>query len=57
MMDAAAIGDIFVSVSGCKDGITLEQFEHMNDGAIVSNAGHFNVESVMEALDRCADEI
>lgn len=54
MMDAAAIGDIFVSVTGCKDVITLEHCEHMKDGAIVSNAGHFNVEIDMEALDRCA---
>ena len=50
MMDAAAIGDIFVSVTGCKDVITLEHCEHMKDGAIVSNAGHFNVEIDMEAL-------
>ena len=57
MMDAAAIGDIFVSVTGCKDVITLEHCERMKDGAIVSNAGHFNVEIDMEALDRCADKI
>ena len=57
MMDAVAIGDIFVSVTGCKDVITLEHCERMKDGAIVSNAGHFNVEIDMEALDRCADEI
>ena len=57
MMDAATIGDIFVSVTGCKDVITLEHCERMKDGAIVSNAGHFNVEIDMEALDRCADEI
>ena len=57
MMDAAAIGDIFVSVTGCKDVITLEHCERMKYGAIVFNAGHFNVEIDMEALDRCADEI
>ena len=57
MMDAAAIGDIFVSGTGCKDVITLEHCERMKDGVIVSNAGHFNVEIDMEALDRCADEI
>ena len=57
MMDAAAIGNIFVSVTGCKDVITLEHCERMKDGAIVSNAGHFNVEIDMEALNRCADEI
>ena len=57
MDEAARYGDIFVTVTGCKDVITLEHCEHMKDGAIVSNAGHFNVEIDMEALDRCADEI
>lgn len=56
MEDAAKIGDIFVSVTGCKDIITLEHCNLMKDGAIVSNAGHFNVEIDMEALERCADE-
>ena len=56
MADAARIGDIFVSVTGCKDIITLEHFDLMKDGAILSNAGHFNVEIDMEALERCADE-
>lgn len=56
MEDAAKIGDIFVSVTGCKDIITLEHCNLMKDGAILSNAGHFNVEIDMEALERCADE-
>lgn len=56
MEDAAKIGDIFVSVTGCKDIITLEHCNLMKDGAIVSNAGHFNVEIDMEALERCSDE-
>ena len=56
MAEAARIGDIFVSVTGCKDIITLEHFNLMKDGAILSNAGHFNVEIDMEALERCADE-
>ena len=56
MAEAARIGDIFVSVTGCKDIITLEHFNLMKDGAILSNAGHFNVEIDMEAWERCADE-
>lgn len=56
MDEAAKIGDIFVSVTGCRDVITLEHCNRMKDGAIVTNAGHFNVEIDMEALDRCADE-
>lgn len=56
MAEAARIGDIFVSVTGCKDIITLEHFNLMKDGTILSNAGHFNVEIDMEALERCADE-
>ena len=54
MMDAAAIGDIFVSVTGCKDVITLEHCERMKDGAIVSNAGHFNVEVDVQWLEENA---
>lgn len=56
MDEAARIGDIFVSVTGCKDIITLEHCNLMKDGAILSNAGHFNVEIDMDALERCADE-
>lgn len=56
MEEAAKLGDIFVSVTGCKDIITLEHCNLMKDGAILSNAGHFNVEIDMEALERCADE-
>lgn len=56
MDEAARIGDIFVSVTGCKDIITLEHCNLMKDGVILSNAGHFNVEIDMDALERCADE-
>lgn len=56
MEEAAKLGDIFVSVTGCKDIITLEHCNLMKDGAILSNAGHFNVEIDMDALERCADE-
>lgn len=57
MAKAAEVGDIFVSVTGCRDVITLEDCNRMKDGAILSNAGHFNVEIDMEGLARCADEV
>ncbi|MBE5760633.1 MAG: adenosylhomocysteinase [Clostridiales bacterium] len=44
MDDAAPIGDIFVTVTGCKDVIVKRHFEAMKDGAIMANAGHFDVE-------------
>lgn len=44
MNDAAKIGDIFVTVTGCCDVITKEHFAVMKDGAILSNAGHFDLE-------------
>jgi adenosylhomocysteinase len=44
MDDAAALGDIFITVTGCLDVIRREHFEKMKDGALLSNAGHFDVE-------------
>ena len=43
MSDAASLGDIFVTVTGCKDVITTRDFWKMKDGAICCNAGHFDV--------------
>ena len=54
MRDAARIGEIFCSVTGCKDVMGAEHFALMRDGAILSNAGHFNVEIDMEALEKTA---
>jgi adenosylhomocysteinase len=50
MTEAASIGDVFVTVTGDKHVITREHFEKMKNGAIVANAGHFNVEIDLEAL-------
>ena len=50
MKDAARCGDIFVTVTGCAGVITAEHFETMKDGAILTNAGHFDVEVDMAAL-------
>jgi adenosylhomocysteinase len=44
MDDAAALGDIFVTATGCKDVITRRHFEKMRHDAIVANSGHFDVE-------------
>lgn len=48
--EAAKIGDIFVTVTGCKDVITKEHMRLMKDGAILANAGHFNVEIDVKGL-------
>ena len=44
MSEAAKIGDIFVTVTGCKDVIVKEHFEVMKDGVVMCNSGHFDVE-------------
>ena len=44
MAQAASLGDIFVTVTGCEDVITREHFMLMKDGAICCNAGHFDCE-------------
>jgi adenosylhomocysteinase len=54
MDEAAPLGDIFVTVTGNRDVITLEHFDAMKDGAIVANAGHFNVEVQVEELQAYA---
>ena len=54
MSDAASLGDIFVTVTGCKDVITTRDFWKMKDGAICCNAGHFDVEVAVSALREVA---
>ena len=53
--DAARRGDIFVTVTGDKHVLRAEHFEVMRDGAIIANAGHFNVEVDVPALEAMAD--
>ncbi len=57
MSEAAEIGDIFVTVTGCKDVLTKEHFDRMKSGAMLSNAGHFNVEINLDDLAVGAEEI
>ncbi len=54
MEDAAKIGDFFVTVTGNKGIIRKEHFLEMKDGTVLANAGHFNVEIDMEALEEIA---
>jgi len=54
MAAAAPIGDIFLTVTGNKSVIRKEHFRRMKDGAIVANAGHFNVEIDIPALEALA---
>ena len=54
--EAAPLGDVFVTVTGCKDVITRQHFEKMKDGAICCNAGHFDVEiNLVQLADMATD--
>ena len=54
MEDAAPLGDFFVTVTGCSRVITENSFLRMHEGAILSNAGHFDVEVDMAGLKQLA---
>ena len=49
-VEAASQGDVFVTVSGNKHVLRSEHFELMKDGAILANAGHFNIEIDLPGL-------
>lgn len=51
MEQAAPKGDFFITVTGCKNVIESKHFMKMKSGAILSNAGHFNVEIAMDQLE------
>lgn len=57
MAEAAAIGDVFVTVTGNKHIIREEHFVVMKDGAIVCNSGHFDIEIDLEALKTLSTDI
>lgn len=44
LIEASPLGDFFIAVTGCKKVLAKENFELMKDGAILSNAGHFDIE-------------
>jgi adenosylhomocysteinase len=56
MLDAAKIGDIFVTSTGDCNVLDRAHFEVMKDGAVVANSGHFNVEINIPALEKMAVE-
>ncbi|MCL2678766.1 MAG: adenosylhomocysteinase [Dehalococcoidia bacterium] len=55
MAQAAAVGDVFVTVTGNKHVIGREIFPLLKDCAIISNSGHFNVEIDIPALEMLAE--
>lgn len=57
MREAAKVGDLFVTLTGCRDVLTREYFEVMKDGALLANSGHFDVEINKEDLAALATEI
>jgi adenosylhomocysteinase len=59
-LDAAERGDVFVTVTGSRDVLRREHFERMKDGAVLANAGHFDVEislADLRALARGVREV
>jgi len=57
MLEAARIGDIFVTSTGDINVLDKHHFEVMKDGVIVANSGHFNVEINIPALQAAAKEV
>ncbi|HEY0345327.1 MAG TPA: adenosylhomocysteinase [Solirubrobacteraceae bacterium] len=49
-LGAAERGDVFITVTGGRDVLVREHFERMKDGAILANAGHFDVEIAVDEL-------
>ena len=54
MAEAAAVGDIFITVTGGMSAVDREHFQAMKDGVLVANSGHFNVELNLPALEDMA---
>ena len=56
MIEAARIGDVFITVTGNRDVLRREHFEVMKDGAIFANSGHFDIEIDVAWLEENATE-
>ncbi len=54
MNDAAKLGDLFVTLTGDINVITVEHMKLMKDGSIVANSGHFDVEIDLKSLKKAA---
>ena len=57
MLEAARLGDLFITATRCSDVITGRHFELMKDGALMCNAGHFDVEIDKKSLAAASAEI
>jgi adenosylhomocysteinase len=57
MLEAAAVGDLFVTLTGDTTVIQPEHFERMKDGALVANSGHFDVEVDLKGLRDLAEHV
>ena len=57
MTDAAPLGDFFITVTGCKHVIFSEHYKKMKNGAVLCNAGHFNVEVCIPELEELAVKV
>ena len=56
VLDAAGRGDVFITVTGGRAVLAREHFERMKDGAMLANAGHFDVEIAVDELASLALE-
>jgi adenosylhomocysteinase len=56
-LEAAERGDVFVTVTGGRDVLRPEHFARMKDGAVLANAGHFDVEIDLPGLRAAADSV
>jgi adenosylhomocysteinase len=54
-LEAAARGEVFITVTGNRGVLSREHFERMRDGAVLANAGHFDVEIDLDALGSLGD--
>lgn len=57
LLQAAALGDVFVTVTGDRSVLDSAHFEVMKDGAILANSGHFDVEINLKGLKQIALEV
>jgi adenosylhomocysteinase len=57
MLDAAKVGDIFITATGDKHVLTSAHFTQMKDGAFLSNSGHFDVEIDVAYLNDAAKKV
>ena len=57
MREAAAIGDVFITVTGNKHVLRAEHFRRMHDGTMVCNSGHFDVEIDIPALRKMSRKV